>query len=330
MWHESQRFDYDSGILENPKGKIVRIHLKKDQGTWFDLFAELLEQPNVSEIEAFSVGNWSRYWVEDDPYHEMDLEKTDEDEDYEDYAEYAQQYMNLLHLDHVVEAIVAAREKLPNLKFVFLAEIDDVEQFVSYSGASVAALLNAFPKLETLYVRDQVDLRGAKSDSLKEFVFYSIDAYPEFFAQLQGVDFPNLTTLGIFIGTYELDDEDLASVYENTLFPKLKHLSINHDDNNVTSTDILKHLVNSPLLETLETLDLTGITLDDDAQFIDLYSSTKPACLKEIYFSLPYEFDKEIKQRLLAFFKTNGIEYAKNAPSSRKYLDSYRFAIARE
>jgi hypothetical protein len=130
--------------------------------------------------------------------------------------------MNLLHLDHIVEAIVSTREKLPNLKFVFLAEIDDVEQFVSYSGASIA-LLNAFPKLETLYVRDQVDLRGAKSDSLKEFVFYSIDAYPEFFAQPQEVDFPNLTTLGIFIGTYELDEEDLASVY----CPFAKELSKN-------------------------------------------------------------------------------------------------------
>lgn len=45
MWHESQRFDYDGGVLENPKDKIVRIHVKKGQGTWFDIFAELLEQP---------------------------------------------------------------------------------------------------------------------------------------------------------------------------------------------------------------------------------------------------------------------------------------------
>jgi hypothetical protein len=332
MWHESQRLVYLGGSLPDPKNRIVYIGLQYfsqeaiGNRSWLDIFAELLGQANVSEIEAFSVGSWSKTWDNNDPFLDVIKEETEEDEyeDGEDDEDYRNTHYHVKNLDRIVEAIVHSRLKLPNLRFIYLGEDDYPDEFVTFGGANIAALLLAFPKLESLNLRDQVDFRGASSESLKEFSFYSADVYPDFFRQLQQANFPNLERLRFVIGTHYLQREEILGILNCTTFPKLKHLSINYDDHTATSTNILEFLFGTPLMDSLESLDLEGLSFDYESQFKQFYENPPPKNLKQIY--LPIPVGRTADPLLTEYLQKHQIDIGQ----SWKYADTSRFAITRE
>jgi hypothetical protein len=331
MWHESQRLVYLGGSLPDPKNRIVYIGLEYisqeaiGNRSWLDIFAELLGQANVSEIEAFSVGSWSKTWDDNDPFLDVIKEETEEDEyeDGEDDEDYRNTHYHVKNLDRIVEAIVHSRDQFPNLKFLYLGEDDHPNEYVTYGAANVAALLSAFPKLESLNLRDQVDLRGASSKSLKEFSFYSVDANEDLFIQLQNANFPNLERLRFFVGTYSLRRRELAGILSCITFPNLKHLSVNCDDSTATHTDMLDFLLGTPLMDSLESLDLEGLSFStQNNQIEQLCKSPPPKNLKKIY--LPTGFTRNLL--LEEYLKKHQIAFEQHW----NYTDTFRFAITRE
>src|SRR5579863_9632690 len=95
----------------DPKEYIYRIELtyeeeEDEEGlTWLDVFSSYMASPQVEQTTALVIGSWG--------YDEM-LESSEE----------------------VVEALVSAREKLPNLTALFLGDVTSEECEMSWINQS--------------------------------------------------------------------------------------------------------------------------------------------------------------------------------------------------
>jgi hypothetical protein len=219
MFTSEQKYGYSGGAIEKPKERIFFFQktLYSDQ-TWFELFAEFLEQPNVEEVEAISFG----WWHEESP----DLI----DDVFED-------------LSAVLEAVTASHNKLPNLRFLYVLDIDENEEvddffnsFTEYPSISASTLLGAFPKLEFLgiFACWIDDLYGLNSVSLKAFewrVPYLLDLYnflpyekPQVLAQLSQSYLPNLETIALEVNPFTDYNAAIDDLRENNPFPNLSRI----------------------------------------------------------------------------------------------------------
>ena len=107
--------------IPDPVGTQARIGVAydDDDGAWFDKFDQFLSSPAAAETTALVVGLW------------------DEGSGADSAA--------------VVEAIVAARQRLPRLQAIFFGDIVMEEQEMSWINQSdVSPLFDAFPNLEHL------------------------------------------------------------------------------------------------------------------------------------------------------------------------------------
>ena len=114
----------DTGIRD-PEGTIYRVTLDWDDAeeglTWTDRFAAFLEDPASERIRGIVVGNWGT---------EGETSEA------------------------VVEALVAARDRFPDLRAIFLGDIISEENEISWIHQSdVSPLLDAYPELEHFRVR---------------------------------------------------------------------------------------------------------------------------------------------------------------------------------
>ena len=90
--------------------------------TWHDRFAAFLHEPDVSQVPGLVVGPWG-----------------------DEFTTTSQP---------IVEALVAARERLPHLRALFLGDILSEECEISWIRQSdVTPLLEAYPRLEHFQVR---------------------------------------------------------------------------------------------------------------------------------------------------------------------------------
>src|SRR5688500_2388943 len=116
-------FDPEKGI-EDPAKTAYRIRSEyDDEMEWADRFATLTEDPKAPQLEAIVVGLWSP----------------------EDSG---------VNSEGVVEALVAAKARLGNLKHLFIGDIVSEECECSWIQQSdMTPLLNAFPNLQSLSIR---------------------------------------------------------------------------------------------------------------------------------------------------------------------------------
>jgi uncharacterized protein (TIGR02996 family) len=168
----------------------------------------------------------------------------------------------------VVEALVSARDRLPNLRSLFLGDLVYSDQEISWINQSdLTGLFAAFPRLEHFRARGGGSLvvRPFEHANLKSLTFEA-SGLPRAVVQALGAsNLPALEHLELWLGTdeYGADTtvEDLAGILEGKNLPSLRYLGLCNSD---ISDDIAGALAHVPLLKRLRVLDLSLGTLSDE------------------------------------------------------------------
>jgi hypothetical protein len=164
--------------------------------------------------------------------------------------------------------LVAAADRFPNLRHLFLGDITADQHEISWIKQSdLTPLLRAFPNLRTFGVRGSENLGWEQRayPELRELTFQSGGLPPEVVRAVAGSEFPELTDLELYLGTegYFGGSEvaDLAAILEGANLPKLRYLGLRDAEN---SDEIAAAVAYAPIVARLEVLDLSLGSLGDE------------------------------------------------------------------
>ena len=199
--------------------------------------AELLQNSQASKLEALIFGMW-----------------------------HGEMYAHSSKL--VVDALIAAKDKLTNLEALFIGDISYDESEISWIIQSdISPVLEAYPKLEILQIRGGDSLAFSpfvRHENLKALIIETGGLNSATIAQICALDLPKLEHLELWLGldTYGGDStiENLDPILVNTVFPNLIYLGLR---NSQYSDDIAKAVINSPLINSIKIVDLSLGTLTD-------------------------------------------------------------------
>lgn len=170
--------------------------------------------------------------------------------------------------EEVVQLLVSAKDKLPNLKGMFLPDVISEENEVSWIIQSdISPLLLAYPKLEHLRLRGtgELSLGGRLNHAnLKSLAIETGGLPPALLQEVLASQLPSLETLELWLGTPsyggDVSVNELQPLLSGTLFPKVKHLGLR--DSEIVD-EIAAALFGASILSRLEGLDLSLGTLSD-------------------------------------------------------------------
>lgn len=209
--------------------------------------AKLLQHSQASKLEALIFGMW---------HGEM-------------YAHSSQL---------VVDALIAAKDKLTNLKALFIGDISYDESEISWIIQSdISPILEAYPKLEVLQIRGGDSLAFSpfvRHENLKALIIETGGLSSATIAQICALDLPKLQHFELWLGSDSYGGDstitDLNPILVNTVFPNLIYLGLR---NSQYSDDIAQAVINSPLINSIKIIDLSLGTLSNAGAEVLLSSS---------------------------------------------------------
>lgn len=235
--------DWSPGDALDPAGNVAyRIALDWDEADsgirWVERFAAFLDQPFAGRITGLIVGAWEQ----------------DYDEKERTVAE-------------IIAALIAARDRLPFLRELFLGEMISEEHEISWiEQGDVAPLLAAYPGLAYFAVRGGSGLRFTelRHDAL-ETLIVETGGLPAQVARDIGVArLPALRHLELWLGVADYGGDttpsDLAPILSGEQFLALTSLGLRDSE---IADDLAVAVATAPLTERLEVLDLSLGTLTD-------------------------------------------------------------------
>jgi predicted DNA-binding WGR domain protein len=167
----------------------------------------------------------------------------------------------------VVEALVAARDKLPSLKALFLGDITCEEQEISWIVQSdVTALFDAYPELEHFRARggQGLGLGPLKHQHLKSLAFEASNLPAEVVRAVGRSDLPALEHLELWLGTEQYGADttvaDLKGIFAGKGLPALRYLGLRNSE--ITDA-IARAFAKAPIVTRLRVLDFSLGTLSD-------------------------------------------------------------------
>ncbi|MEU7041127.1 STM4015 family protein [Streptomyces varsoviensis] len=171
----------------------------------------------------------------------------------------------------VVEALVAARDRLTALEAVFIGDLEMEEAEISWIEQSdVTPVLTAYPALREFGVRGGTDLRfpAVRHERLRTLSFETGGLPAEVVRGVAASDLPALEYLEIWLGVEEYGGdstvEDLAPILAGDRLPSLRHLGL---QNSEEQDAIAAAVAAAPVVARLESLDLSmGVLTDDGAR----------------------------------------------------------------
>lgn len=208
-----------------------------EDSTLRDYIAVLLDQPGVDKLEALVLGLWMENGEAVDVTPQPAL-----------------------------EMLVSMKNKLPNLKALFVGDIISEENEISWIGQTdQSAVWGAFPNLEDFGVRGGNNLRLGRINhgKLKKLVVEAGGLPSIVVREALEANAP-LEHLELWMGAEDYGAntsvDDFRELFSGRLFPQLKTLALR----NCGYTDALAEaLVQSPIIDRIDTLDLSLGTLTD-------------------------------------------------------------------
>lgn len=168
----------------------------------------------------------------------------------------------------LVDALVAAKKRLANLKAVFIGDIPQEESEISWIQQSdISPILEAYPNLEVLQVRggEGLAFSPVKHENLEALIVETGGLSRETVTQICALDLPALEHLELWLGSDGYGGnssiEDIMPIISGELFPHLTYLGLR---NSTYSDEIALWIARSPLMEHLKVLDLSMGTLSDN------------------------------------------------------------------
>ena len=170
-----------------------------------------------------------------------------------------------------VEALVAAADRLPALRSLFLGDIIAEEAEISWiEHSDISPLLAAYPRLERLGVRGSQGLRlqPFHSPHLRELRFESGGLPGRVVRAVGASDLPALEHLELWLGTHHYGGdamvEDLAPILSGERLPSLRHLGLQDAE---IQDEICAAVASAPIVARLESLALSmGVLTDAGAE----------------------------------------------------------------
>jgi hypothetical protein len=223
--------DWEPGQpLKDPESHAYRISLDWDDSEdgvkWTDRLTEFLDDPGSSQVTALIAGFWGDG-----------------------------------NSEPLVEALVAARDRLPQLRALFLGETLAEEQEISWiTQSDVSPLFQAYPELEHFRVRGSSELRlgTLQHPRLRELAIECGGLGRALLHDVFTSHLPELEHLELWLGDEgygaEATVDDLAPLLSGELFPKLRYLGLRDSE---IADDIAGVLANAPVLERVRVLDLS-------------------------------------------------------------------------
>jgi hypothetical protein len=161
----------------------------------------------------------------------------------------------------VVEALVAAADRMPNLRALFFGDIPYQECEISWiRHGDVSPLLPAFPNLEEFRIRGASDLTfGAiRHPNLKSFAIESGGLPAALLDEVWEAELPGLEHLELWLGEENYggirSTAPLRKLLGGKRFPRLKYLGLR---DSAVADAVAAAVAKSPLLGRLRELDLS-------------------------------------------------------------------------
>ncbi|MFF9060542.1 STM4015 family protein [Streptomyces sp. NPDC101213] len=168
----------------------------------------------------------------------------------------------------VVEALVAARERFPALRALFVGDMVMEECEISWiNQTDLTPLLAAYPDLEEFGIRGGSGLRfpALRHDSLRRLTIESGGLPAEVVRGIGASDLPALEHLDLWLGTpdYGGDSEaaDLEPILSGARLPRLRHLALRNSE---MQDAVAAAVASAPVVARLEVLDLSMGVLTDE------------------------------------------------------------------
>ena len=230
--------------------------------------------------------------------------------------------------DEVVKLLCGRHDRLPNLIAIYLGDIISEENEISWiHQTDVSPLLKAFPKLQLLRTRGGNDLEVSepRHAELRGLVMEAGGMPADVVRSIGRSHFPKLEHLELWLGTEEYGGsstiQDLQPILSGDLFPHLKYLGLRNCE---FADDIAAVIVNSPLLERIETLDLSlGVLTDEGGRA--LLSLPTGGMLQHV--SLHYNY---LTDEVMNLLKKMPIQFDLSKPSHMDNDEEWRFVAVGE
>lgn len=232
-----EEFDTQIGIAD-PVGTAYALRCEYNEGEIItDRIENFLKDPQASSIEALVFGMWNENVADGDS-------------------------------SVIVNALVAASDRLKNLKALFIGDITYDESEISWIVQSnISPILEAYPNLEVLRVRggENLSFSPARHDKLKALIVETGGLRSEVITQILALHLPALEHLELWLGREDYGGDSsiatLRPILDIQLFPELKYLGLRDSE---YSDDIAEAVVNSSAIQQIKVLDLSLGTLGDE------------------------------------------------------------------
>ncbi|MFD4728361.1 STM4015 family protein [Streptomyces seoulensis] len=203
---------------------------------WVDAFARFLDTVDTTRVRALIVGAWT------------DAYETDS--------------------SAAISALLAARDRLPALRALFLGDLVMEEAELSWiQQTDVTPLLTGFPELAEFGVRGGTGLEfpALEHAALRKLVVETGGLPVEVVRGVGGSTLPALEHLELWLGDsmYGADTTvaDLEPILSGTRLPALRHLGLRNSE---IQDEVAAAVAAAPVVDRLETLDLSMGTLGDE------------------------------------------------------------------
>ncbi|MEH2097767.1 STM4015 family protein [Nostoc sp.] len=229
-------FDANVGIVEFVNNAYALRFEYENHENLPSKLSRLLQEPNADKLEALVFGFWS------------EGSQTDS--------------------SSIVQALVDAKQRLTNLKAVFIGDLTSEDSEISWIQQSdVSPILQAYPKLEILQVRGGDRLQFSppiRHNHLKALIVETGGLSRDTVAQICNMNLPALEHLELWFGSEDYGGdcwvEDLNPIIFAEKFPQLNYLGLR---NSQFTDEIVSVIIGSPILDYISVLDLSMGTLTD-------------------------------------------------------------------
>lgn len=207
--------------------------------------------------------------------------------------------------DSFLETLISHKDSFPNLTKIFIGDMGFEECEVSWiNQTNLSPLLEAFPNLKSLSIKgsQELSLQPLVHEKLEELVVICGGLPRSVLEEITSAKLPELRKLELYLGVedYGFDGgiEDILPLLQGGLFPKLKYLGLKDSE---IQDEIAIAIADAPILDQLDTLDLSYGTLTDEGGEA-LLASTRIRGLKHI--NLSYHF---MSDELLLRWQQSGL-----------------------
>lgn len=228
----------------------------------------------------------------------------------------------------VIEVLAKSKDRLPNLAAIYVGDITSEENEMSWiNQCDLSPLLQAFPRLQLLRSRggQGLELKSPEHEHLRALALETGGMDVSVIRSVCTSNFPNLEYLELWLGTDEYGANhtiaDLQPILSGRLFPRLKYLGLR---NSQRADELAGVVVNSPLMNRIETLDLSlGVLTDEGAR--SLLMLPLNTTVKKL--NLHYNF---ISADLIRQLKALPLTVDASKPSNMDEEDEWRFVAVGE